>query len=274
MIFNRFKNNLYWFVNYKAGCLNVIFAAMNRYAHDAVTPLEHSSLSKKEQVAGMFDDIAGRYDLLNRVLSGGIDRGWRKKALAELELSALSTLLDVASGTADVAIMAAEKFRNIQITGIDISEGMLDIGRQKIKSRKLENTISLMLADSESIPFEDNHFDAVTVAFGVRNFQHLEKGLSEIRRVLKPGGKLVVLEFSKPENRIFLPVYQAYRKWIAPGIGSLLSKQKKAYQYLDKSIEKFPEGKVFLNVLTAVGFKHTYLKKLSLGICSIYCGNK
>jgi demethylmenaquinone methyltransferase/2-methoxy-6-polyprenyl-1,4-benzoquinol methylase len=247
---------------------------MNRFAHDAVTPLEHSPLSKKEQVAGMFDHIASRYDLLNRVLSGGIDMSWRKKALAELDLSGSATLLDVASGTADVAILAAGRFRDTRITGMDISEGMLDIGRKKIKARLLENTISLILADSESIPFADNHFDAVTVAFGVRNFQHLERGLSEIKRVLKPGGKLVVLEFSKPENKLFLPLYQAYRKWIAPNIGSLLSKQKKAYQYLDKSIEKFPEGKVFLDVLSEVGFTNTYLKKLSLGICSIYCGNK
>lgn len=247
---------------------------MDRYAHDSVTPLEKSTLSKKEQVARMFDNIAGRYDLLNRLLSGGIDRRWRKKALAELNNPAPESLLDVASGTADVAIMAAGIFKKAQITGIDISEGMLEIGRKKIKAKGLQQQIKLLQADSESIPFEDNHFDAVTVSFGVRNFQNLDKGLMEIKRVLKPGGKLVILEFSKPENTIFLAIYQFYRKWIAPNIGSLISNNKKAYQYLDKSIEKFPEGKVFLKVMSDLGFNKTYYKKLSLGICSIYCGTK
>lgn len=218
---------------------------MNGYDHDAVVPYEDSSASKKDQVAGMFDGIARNYDFLNRFLSAGMDIRWRKKALAELAPLEVGQLLDVATGTADVALMAARMYPHITIRGVDISEGMLDKGREKVTKLGLENRIQLNVADSEALPFSNNQFEAITVAFGVRNFQHLEKGLSEIYRVLKPGGKLVVLEFSKPTHPLVKIPYQLYMKYITPLFGGLFSKDKKAYAYLDASIQKFPEGKNF-----------------------------
>jgi len=233
-----------------------------------------STLDKKEQVADMFNDISGRYDFLNRFLSAGIDISWRKKALEELREIEPKHLLDVATGTADVAIMAAKQLQPEKITGIDISEGMLDVGRKKIKEEKLEDTISLLRGDSEAINFKDETFDAVTVAFGVRNFMHLEKGLSEILRVLKPGGKLVVLEFSKPATPVVKSIYSFYMKIVTPGVGKLFSQNRDAYKYLDESIRQFPEGKDFTSILDQLGYHQTYSKTLSLGICSIYCGTK
>ena len=247
---------------------------MTKFAHDTVVPYKDSELSKKEQVAGMFNDIAKRYDFLNRFLSVGIDIGWRKKGLKQLVAIKPTTLLDVATGTADVAILASSMLNPEKIIGIDISDGMLEIGRQKIKKLSLENKIELFNGDSEAIKFEDNSFDAVTVSFGVRNFQDLEKGLSEIKRVLKPGGKLMVLEFSKPKLPLVKAVYNFYMKLVTPNMGRLFSKNKNAYKYLDESIKKFPEGKSFINVLDKLGYKETYNKTLSLGICSIYCGIK
>ncbi len=247
---------------------------MTKFAHDTVVPYKDSDLSKKEQVAGMFNDIAKRYDFLNRFLSAGIDIGWRKKGLKQLVAIKPTTLLDVATGTADVAILASSMLNPEKIIGIDISDGMLEIGRQKIKKLSLENKIELFNGDSEAIKFEDNSFDAVTVSFGVRNFQDLEKGLSEIKRVLKPGGKLMVLEFSKPKLPLVKAVYNFYMKLVTPNMGRLFSKNKNAYKYLDESIKKFPEGKNFINVLDKLGYKETYNKTLSLGICSIYCGIK
>ena len=247
---------------------------MTKFAHDTVVPYKDSDLSKKEQVAGMFNDIAKRYDFLNRFLSAGIDIGWRKKGLKQLVAIKPTTLLDVATGTADVAILASSMLNPEKIIGIDISDGMLEIGRQKIKKLSLENKIELFNGDSEAIKFEDNSFDAVTVSFGVRNFQDLEKGLSEIKRVLKPGGKLMVLEFSKPKLPLVKAVYNFYMKLVNPNMGRLFSKNKNAYKYLDESIKKFPEGKNFINVLDKLGYKETYNKTLSLGICSIYCGIK
>ncbi len=247
---------------------------MTEFAHDKVVPYKDSELSKKEQVAGMFDDIAVRYDFLNRFLSAGIDMRWRKKALKHLTEIRPSTILDVATGTADVAIMAAGLLKPEKITGIDISEGMLEIGRKKIHKLGLDKTIELLNGDSEAINFNDNTFDAVTVAFGVRNFQHLEKGLSEIRRVLKPGGKLMVLEFSQPTLPLVKPVYTFYMKIVTPSMGKLFSKNRDAYKYLDESIKKFPEGKNFTTILDKLGYQKTYSKPLSLGICSIYCGVK
>lgn len=247
---------------------------MTKFAHDTVVPYKNSALSKKEQVAGMFNDIAKRYDFLNRFLSAGIDIGWRKKGLKQLVAIKPTTLLDVATGTADVAILASSMLNPEKIIGIDISDGMLEIGRQKIKKLSLENKIELFNGDSEAIKFEDNSFDAVTVSFGVRNFQDLEKGLSEIKRVLKPGGKLMVLEFSKPKLPLVKAVYNFYMKLVTPNMGRLFSKNKNAYKYLDESIKKFPEGKSFINVLDKLGYKETYNKTLSLGICSIYCGIK
>jgi len=247
---------------------------MTDFAHDSVVPYKNADQSKKEQVATMFNDIAGKYDFLNRFLSAGTDIGWRKKALKQLESIDAKKLLDVATGTADVAIMAAKQLKLTKIIGIDISDGMLDVGRQKIVKANLQNTIELLNGDSEAINFPDNTFDAVTVAFGVRNFEDLEKGLSEIKRVLKPTGKLVVLEFSQPILPGVKTMYNLYMKIITPTVGKMISKNKVAYAYLDESIQKFPEGKNFITILNNIGYTNTYSKKLSLGICSIYCGTK
>ena len=247
---------------------------MTQFAHDTIVPSIDSDLSKKEQVARMFDNIAYRYDFLNRFLSAGIDIWWRKKAIRQLIKCNPRNILDVATGTADVAIMTIAILHPDKITGIDISDGMLEIGRAKIKKQGLEKTIELLNGDSETIKFADNSFDAVTVAFGVRNFEHLEKGLHEIKRVLKPGGKLVVLEFSQPQTTGVKQLYNVYMKLVARNVGKLFSKNRDAYKYLDESIKKFPEGKNFTLILDNLGYINTYCKPLSLGICSIYCGEK
>ncbi len=247
---------------------------MTDFAHDTVVPFKDSALTKKQQVAEMFDDISGKYDFLNRFLSAGIDIKWRRKALKQLIALQPKTLLDVATGTADVAIMASTVLNPDKIVGIDISNGMLDIGRKKIEKFGLGNKIELLNGDSETIKFDDNSFDAVTVAFGVRNFENLEKGLSEIKRVMKPGGKLVVLEFSRPKMFGVKSLYNLYMNVVAPGAGKLFSKNRNAYKYLNHSIKKFPEGKNFTFILDNLGYKNTFCKPLSLGICSIYCGEK
>ncbi|MEJ7609829.1 MAG: bifunctional demethylmenaquinone methyltransferase/2-methoxy-6-polyprenyl-1,4-benzoquinol methylase UbiE [Ferruginibacter sp.] len=247
---------------------------MAEYAHDIVVPYKESGKSKKSQVADMFDDIAPRYDFLNRFLSAGIDVVWRKKALDFLSANPPQQLLDIATGTADVALMAEKKFHPRSIIGVDISDGMLEIGRKKIIAAGLEDKITLMNADSAALPFDNNSFDAVTVAFGVRNFQYLEKGLSEIYRVLRPGGRLVVLEFSRPKRQPIKALYGFYMNKVAANLGKLFSKNNCAYGYLDESIRKFPEGKDFTKVLDVSGFKNTLIKPLSLGICCIYCGTK
>ena len=247
---------------------------MANFDHDTVVPYKDSDQSKKQQVAEMFNDIAFRYDFMNRFLSAGIDVRWRKKAIKQLKGLGPKNILDVATGTADVAIMASAILKPEKIIGIDISDGMLEIGRKKVQKAGLENTIELLNGDSETIKFANDTFDAVTVAFGVRNFQNLEKGLDEIKRVLKPGGKLVVLEFSRPKAAIAKGFYNLYMKIVAPGMGKLVSKNRNAYQYLDESIKKFPEGKNFTAILDDLGYRNIYFKPLSLGICSIYCGEK
>jgi demethylmenaquinone methyltransferase / 2-methoxy-6-polyprenyl-1,4-benzoquinol methylase len=245
-----------------------------KYLHDDIVPFESSTQSKKEQVAQMFDSIAFRYDFLNRFLSAGIDMRWRKKAIHFLEDIQPKQVLDVATGTADMALLEVELLNPEKITGIDIAEKMLEIGRQKIDKQGLSGKITLQKGDSETINFPDNSFDAVTVAFGVRNFENLEKGLSEIRRVLKPGGKLVVLEFSKPHKKAFRIFYNIYMKIVAPRFGKMFSKNKEAYSYLNNSIQAFPEGEAFINILNQLGYSHTSCKTLSLGICTIYCGSR
>lgn len=247
---------------------------MTKFEHDTVVPLQGSVQSKKEQVADMFNDIAFRYDFLNRFLSAGIDVRWRKAALKQLKSINPKRMLDVATGTADVAIMATTTLNPEKIIGIDISDGMLQLGRKKVEQKGLSNIIELQNGDSETINFLDNTFDAVTVAFGVRNFEHLEKGLAEILRVLKPGGKLVVLEFSKPKAPVIKQFYNVYMKVVAPAMGKLFSKNRNAYKYLDESIKKFPESKNFTQILDSLGYRNTYCKPQSAGICSIYCGEK
>jgi demethylmenaquinone methyltransferase/2-methoxy-6-polyprenyl-1,4-benzoquinol methylase len=246
---------------------------MSNYSHDTVVPFKNSEQTKKQQVAGMFDNIAYRYDFLNRFLSARTDILWRKKLIREIKEVDPQNILDVATGTGDVAIMTWKALHPQHITGIDISEGMLEIGRKKIAKLLLNKHIQLLQGDSEAINFSAGSFDAVTVAFGVRNFEDLEKGLSEIHRVLKPGGKLGVLEFSRPKG-LFRWVYNLYMEFVATRIGKWLCKNREAYQYLHSSVKAFPEGETFLHILQKVGFKDTSLKRLSLGICTIYFGRK
>ncbi len=247
---------------------------MAKYAHDTIVPFKESGQSKKQQVAAMFDKIAFRYDFLNRFLSAGVDVSWRKKAIKQLQSLQPQYILDVATGTGDVAILTQKMLHPKKITGIDISEGMLELGRKKIEKLGLKTEIELVQGDSETIHFADNSFDAVTVAFGVRNFQNLEKGLTEMLRVLKPGGKLVVLEFSRPKQFLFKAFYHFYMNVIAPAFGKLFAKNKDAYQYLNDSVQRFPEGQQFVTILNNVGYINTSSKTLTLGICSIYCGSK
>ena len=247
---------------------------MTTYRHDSITPFKDSTATKKEQVAEMFDKISFRYDFLNRFLSAGIDRGWRKKAIEELSELSPKTVLDVATGTADIPLMLLQILSPDKVIGIDISEGMLNVGRQKVEKLGLQDRISLQTGDAENIHFNDHSFFAATVAFGVRNFQNLEKGLKELNRILKPGGKLVILEFSKPEGGLFLPIYKLYLRVIAPKIGKMISGNLEAYKYLNDSVNAFPEGDDFTSILVKAGFEKTYFKKLSLGICTIYCGSK
>jgi demethylmenaquinone methyltransferase/2-methoxy-6-polyprenyl-1,4-benzoquinol methylase len=247
---------------------------MGNYAHDTVVPDLASNLPKKEQVALMFDQIAPQYDFLNRFLSAGIDISWRKKTLLKLKKDNPQFILDVATGTADLAIMASRLLSPQKITGIDISEGMLELGRKKILQGGLQEQITLHTGDSEAIPMDNDQFDAVTVSFGVRNFQNLEKGLQEILRVLRPGGKLVVLEFSRPSLPGVQQLYNLYMNIVTPGVGRIFSKSRIAYQYLNDSVQKFPEGKDFVTIMEKTGFKNTSFQRLSLGICTIYMGEK
>ena len=232
-----------------------------------------SNLSKKEQVADMFNNIAGKYDFLNHFFSLGIDKGWRKKAIAEIGSVQPRTILDVATGTGDLAIAAA-KLDPEKITGIDIAAQMLDVGRVKIKDAGLEKTITLQLADSENLPFADNSFDAITCAYGVRNFETLEKGLKEMCRVMRPGGKLAILEFSHPKTFPVKQGYQFYFKYIVPTLGKLVSKHKTAYSYLPASVMAFPEGQRFCDILTNCGFKAAKARPLTLGITTLYTATK
>ncbi len=247
---------------------------MSQLAHDKVVPYSQSKANKKEQVASMFDSIAKRYDFLNRFLSLGIDQIWRKKAIAYLSDKPIQHLLDIATGTADMALMAHAQIHPKYITGIDISEGMMQYGRIKIAQKGLQDTIQLNLGDSTSIPYEAASFDGAMVAFGVRNFANLDKGLKEIYRVLSPKSKLVILEFSQPTSFWFKPIYTFYMKWLTPAIGKIFSGNKEAYAYLNESVMAFPEGAAFLTILEGAGFKNVSQEKLSLGICSIYCGSK
>ena len=239
-----------------------------------VKPYEQESDNKKKQVSRMFNRIAPYYDFLNRFLSLGIDVRWRKKAISKLVDSDPKYILDVATGTADVALEMAKKLNPEKIIGLDISTEMLGIGRKKIEKKELSAIIELVEGDSENLPYPDNSFDAISVAFGVRNFEHLEKGLQEMNRVLKPGGKLVVLEFSKPKVFPIKQLFNFYFRHILPWIGKITSKDDSAYSYLYKSVQAFPDGEAFKSVLQQTGYKSTTWEGLTFGICSIYTASK
>ena len=236
-------------------------------------PYNNSDLSKKKQVGAMFDSIAPKYDFLNHFLSLGIDRRWRKKAINKLRPYSPKKILDIATGTGDLAI-AALKLNPDEIVGIDISEKMLEEGKLKIRKKGLESKIKLQSGDSEAIPFPDEVFDGLTVAFGVRNFENLKLGLSEMFRVLKPGGACVILEFSRPVSFPFKQIYTFYFFKILPFIGRLVSKDSYAYTYLPDSVDAFPDGEKFLGILETIGFSNLSLIRLSFGIATIYSGVK
>jgi len=236
-----------------------------------VTPYSEDG-SKREQVERMFDAISPKYDLLNRLFSLGIDQGWRRKVVRMLGAEPVDHLLDVATGTADLAIMAAPKAQ--RVTGIDISEGMLSYGRVKVTKRQLEKKVTLQQADSTALPFEDATFDAVTVAFGVRNFDDLQRGLAEMIRVLKPNGRLFVLEFSKPLHTPMRQLFRFYFHRVMPLIGRTVSKDSEAYTYLPKSVDAFPEGSAFVKMLKDAGAKEATAQPLTGGIATLYAARK
>jgi len=238
-----------------------------------VVPLPDSDLSKKEQVAGMFDRIAGRYDFLNHLLSMGIDKGWRKKAINTLREIHPKQILDVATGTGDLAI-AALKLNPDQVTGVDISEGMMDIGRKKVQEKGLSAKINLQYGDSEALPFETGTFDAITCAYGVRNFEHLEKGLQQMNRVMRTGGRIAILEFSRPKKFPVKQLYHFYFRYILPTLGKTVSKDATAYTYLPQSVAAFPEGAQFCTILEKCGFKQVKARPLTFGITTLYTGEK
>jgi demethylmenaquinone methyltransferase/2-methoxy-6-polyprenyl-1,4-benzoquinol methylase len=239
----------------------------------SITPYKESSLSKKEQVAQMFDTISGNYDGLNRVISFGIDVQWRKKVLNLVSSSNPKMILDIATGTGDLAILMATT-KAEKIIGLDISSGMLEVGKKKIAHKNLSDKIEMLLADSENMPFEDNTFDAITVAFGVRNFENLEKGLAEILRVLKPNGIFVILETSNPTKFPYKQGYHFYTKYILPLIGKLFSKDDVAYGYLSESASVFPFGEALNNILRKVGFINVVDRPQTFGVATIYSASK
>ncbi len=235
----------------------------------STVPYKESDLGKKKQVEEMFDQISPRYDLLNHLLSVNIDKLWRKKAIEMLRPYSPRTLLDVATGTADFAI-AATRLEPEKITGIDLSEGMLKIGRQKVIKNGFTSLIELIKADSEILPFKDKMFDAAIVGFGIRNFENLQKGLAEIFRVLKPKGVFIVLEFSRPRNKLFGSLYLLYFTKILPLLGRIVSKNSRAYSYLPESVQNFPDGDDLIKILRDTGYTNCIFKPLTMGIASIY----
>ena len=238
-----------------------------------IIPYQNSDLSKKGQVEKMFNNISKEYDILNRVISFGIDVSWRKKIVKILKSKNPSTILDVATGTGDLAI-AMVKTNAQKIIGLDISKGMLDVGIEKIKNRNLNNTIEMVIGDSENLKYENDFFDAVTVSFGVRNFESLDSGLSEIFRVLKPNGSLVILETSNPTKFPFKQFYRFYSKFILPSIGKIFSKDKVAYNYLSESSAEFPYGEKFNNILKKIGFTNVVDYPQTFGVATIYVASK
>ena len=233
-----------------------------------------SASGKKEQVADMFNKIAGKYDFLNHFLSLGIDKIWRKKAIREIASVSPKNILDVATGTGDLAIAAEASIPGATVTGVDIAAQMLEEGRKKLAAKGLTKSITLELGDSESLPFASESFDAVMCAYGVRNFENLEKGLSEMQRVMRAGGKLAILEFSRPTAFPVKQLYTFYFRRILPVLGGMLSKHKTAYTYLPESVNAFPDGKEFCDILTRCGFKNAKARPLTLGVTTLYTATK
>jgi demethylmenaquinone methyltransferase/2-methoxy-6-polyprenyl-1,4-benzoquinol methylase len=240
---------------------------------EQVKPYGDSSKSKKEEVAEMFNNISAKYDFLNHFLSLGIDKLWRKKAVKMLRSVNPTRILDIATGTGDFALESLV-LKPTQIVGLDISSGMLEHGRVKMKKKGVDHIITMQQGDSEDIPYEDNYFDGLTVGFGVRNFENLEKGLGEMLRVVRPGGKLIILEFSKPKKFPIKQLFAFYSKNIIPILGKSISKDSNAYTYLPESVAAFPEGKNFENILAKVGYKDISSTLVSGGIATIYAGTK
>lgn len=246
---------------------------MSEAVKKEVKPYNKEDKSKKEEVAEMFDNISAKYDFLNHFLSLGIDKLWRKKAIKMLRPVEPKRIIDLATGTGDFAI-AALKLNPDEVVGVDISDGMLDMGRIKMKKRKVDHIISMKNGDSEDLPFEDGYFDALTVGFGVRNYENLEKGLAEMLRVIRKDGMAVILEFSKPKKFPIKQLFNFYSKRIIPVLGKSISKDESAYAYLPESVEAFPEGKDFVAILEKVGYRDVKAKPVSGGIATIYTGIK
>tara|TARA_R110001632_G_scaffold179993_1_gene299944 strand:- start:16769 stop:17497 length:729 start_codon:yes stop_codon:yes gene_type:complete len=238
-----------------------------------IKPYKDSDLGKKEQVATMFNNISKNYDGLNRVISFGIDVSWRKKVVKIVSKNNPQQILDIATGTGDLALMMSQ-LNPTKIVGLDISEGMLEVGKQKISKANLSDKIEMVVGDSENMPFDDNTFDAITVSFGVRNFANLDKGLTEIRRVLKPNGTFVILETSNPTKFPFKQGYKFYTSFILPIIGKIFSRDKVAYSYLSESANYFPFGETFDNILKKNGFINTEYKPVTFGVATIYSATK
>lgn len=245
----------------------------NKTETSQVVPVPQSAESKKVQVGAMFDRIAGRYDLLNRVLSMGIDRSWRKTAVKTLRSIQPTKIIDIATGTGDFAL-ALSKLQPQSIVGVDISEGMMQVGREKISKKGLAHMISFQYGDSENLQFETDQFDAVTCAYGVRNFENLEAGLTEMCRVMRPGGRLAILEFSRPKSFPFKNIYNFYFTKILPTMGKRVSKDATAYQYLPDSVKTFPDGEDFCAILERCGFQSVQARPLAMGITTLYTASK
>ena len=246
---------------------------MTNYPQESIKPYNEDE-KKSVQVERMFDNIAPAYDQLNHTLSWGIDKSWRKKAINWLKPFRPQRMMDVATGTGDFAIQACRVLNPKELIGTDISEGMMNVGRQKVKAAGLQERISFAKEDCTALTFPDNRFDAITVAFGVRNFEDLDKGLREMHRVLDTNGKLVILELSEPDWFPMKQLYALYSKVVIPTLGKLLSKDRSAYTYLPQSIKAFPQGEVMKEIILKAGFSEAHFKRLTLGICTLYTATK